>query len=162
MVACGAVCKYRSTFYYKVNNMKLLLYTTKSAENVINKDKTLDAELDIKFKDRNDFIKPTILLKYDGKIKSNYAYLDYYDRYYFIENIDVFPNGIYQLYLRCDVLESFKNDILSSYGTIVQQENSNPYYNTEYLFEIRKEVEICRADVELEETQNTIMVAIGG
>lgn len=142
--------------------MKLSLYTTTSAENVINKEMTLDSELDIKFKDRNDFIKPVILLKYDGKIKSNYAFLDYYSRYYFIENIDVYPNGIYQLHLRCDVLESFKEDILSSYGTIVQQENVNPYYNTDYLFEIRKEVEIVRSDAELEETKNVIMVAIGG
>lgn len=142
--------------------MKLILYITTSAENVINKDKVQDAEIDIKFKDRNNFIKPDILLKYDGKITSNYAYIDYYDRYYFIENIDVFPNGIYQLHLRCDVLESFKNDILDSYGTIVQRENGNPYYNTEYLFEIRKEVDTYPSDVELEETKNTIMVAIGG
>ena len=43
----------------------------------------------------------------------NYAYISSFDRYYFIDDIR-YNTGVWTLSLRCDVLASFKEDILSS------------------------------------------------
>lgn len=45
--------------------------------------------------------------------KYNYAYIADFDRYYFIEDIR-FDIGVWTLWLRCDVLASFQDDILNS------------------------------------------------
>ena len=43
----------------------------------------------------------------------NYAYIPSFNRYYFIEDVR-FDIGIWTLWLRCDVLASYQNDVLNS------------------------------------------------
>ena len=102
------------------------------------------------------------MLKYDDLINFNYMYIDKFKRYYFIEDVEVFPNKIYKLTLKCDVLMSFKDDILNSYGNITSQTNYNDYYNFNYSSEVRKETNIYNSDVELDTIKSTILCTIGG
>ena len=112
--------------------MLMKLYKTTDRDNVIRKTLTNETEYQIKFKDRADVRTPIIMLKSDTFIDSNNAYIPDFGRYYFIRNVQVFPNKIYQLTLRCDVLQSFMNDILNSVATIIKSEN--------YVREVRKNV----------------------
>lgn len=139
------------------------MYMTTDNTNRINKELTFIEDVEIKFKDDVNLITPVILLKFDDLINFNYVYLDKFKRYYFIEDVEIYPNKIYNIRLVCDVLMSFKNDILNSYGNITTQTTFNPYYDSGYNEEIRKEIDIYNSNVTLiEDEKSVILATIGG
>ena len=137
-------------------------YNTNDSTNTINKTLNFISDIDVKFKEEVNIYNPNIILKYDDLINFNYMYIDKFKRYYFIEDVEVFPNKIYKLTLKCDVLMSFKDDILNSYGNITSQTNYNDYYNFNYSSEVRKETNIYNSNVVLEDVKSTILCTIGG
>lgn len=137
-------------------------YNTESSVNTINKVINFVTDIDIKFKDEVNIYNPIIVLKYDDLIDFNYIYIDKFKRYYYIEAVEVFPNKIYHLTLKCDVLMSFKDDILNSYGIITRQTNYNNYYDFDYSSEVRKESNIYNSNVVFEDVKTTILCTIGG
>ena len=137
-------------------------YSNNDSTNTINKTLDFIIDIDVKFKEEVNIYGPSIILKYDDLIDFNYLYIDKFKRYYFIEDVEVFPNKIYKLTLKCDVLMSFKDDILNSYGNITSQTNYNNYYNFEYSSEVRKEVEVFKTDVDIDYNTNIILVTLGG
>ena len=144
--------------------MKIILYNTTDNNNVINKVLKDSTEFEIKFKDKTDIMKPVVLLHSETDVNFNYAYMENFKRFYFIESIEIFPNNIYSLSLTCDVLESFKDEILKSSGYISQQnENINPYYNADYETEVKKEVDLYESDTEINvDEKSIILVTVGG
>lgn len=144
--------------------MLMKMYDTKSSNNVINKVLENEHEFDIKFKDKTDIVNPVVILHSSTLILSNYAYIPDFHRYYFVDKIELFPNSVYNITLRCDVLESFKDDILASSGFINQQsQNVNKYYNSNYQSEVRKEVDLYKSNVTIDTNiKETILVTIGG
>lgn len=144
--------------------MLMKMYDTKSSNNVINKVLENEHEFDIKFKDKTDIVNPVVILHSAILILSNYAYIPDFHRYYFVDKIELFPNSVYNITLRCDVLESFKDDILASSGFINQQsQNVNKYYNSNYQSEVRKEVDLYKSNVTIPvDVKSTILVTIGG
>lgn len=142
--------------------MLMKLYTTKTPNNTIGKVLENETEYNIKFKSQADRTKPVVVLMSETMIDFNYAYIPDFNRYYFVESIEVTPNKIYNISLRCDVLESFKNDILESSGFVNQQTTPNKYYNSDYQTEIKKEVDVIKSNVALDTTKSTILVTIGG
>lgn len=137
-------------------------YNTDSGLNVINKFIDFVTDIDVKFKDEVNIYTPIIFLKYDDLIDFNYVYIDKFKRYYFIETVEVFPNKIYHLTLKCDVLMSFKDDILNSHGNIISQTNYNDYYNFDYSSEVRKESNIYNSNVIFDDVKTSILCTIGG
>lgn len=144
--------------------MLMKMYDTKSSNNVINKVLENEHKFDIKFKDKTDIVNPVVILHSATLILSNYAYIPDFNRYYFVDKIELFPNSVYHITLRCDVLESFKDEILASSGFINQQtKNVNKYYNSNYQSEVRKEVDLYKSDVTIStDVKTTILVTIGG
>lgn len=142
--------------------MKIEFYNTQSSNNTINKLLTDKKEYDIKFKDIADMINPVVQLKSEDLIMYNYAYIPNFKRFYFVQKTELFPNNIYTILLKCDVLESFKDEILSCEGYISQQANINKYYNANYASEARKEVDLYESDVTLSEKTSLILTTIGG
>ena len=143
--------------------MKIKLYTTNSANNVINKTLENEIEYDIKFKDNTDIKNPMVTLRSNDIIHHNYAYIEKLNRYYFIERIELYPNSIYNIYLRVDVLETYKDEILKCEGYINQQtQKVNSYYDSDYKTEIRKEVDIYKSDVTLDDVSTILLTTIGG
>ncbi len=53
----------------------------------------------------------------------NYAYVSEYGRYYFIDKIETTPTGYWVLSCRCDVLMSFKTQLLDLKGTVTRSES---------------------------------------
>lgn len=143
--------------------MLLKLYNTNSETNRINKMLTDETEFDVRLKDKSSVVNPVLLLKSETYINFNYAYIPKFQRYYFVDDISVFPNKMYLLTLRCDVLTSFKDDILKSYARIVEQTNSNAYYDSNLKSEVRKEVDTYMSDVSFDLTADSmVLVTIGG
>lgn len=78
-----------------------------------------------------DVTKPTIRISTSTNLSGfNYMYIERYGRYYYIERIETTPTGMWVLYTRCDVLMSFKSDILALDGTLTRSEvRYNGYLN---------------------------------
>lgn len=140
--------------------MIIKLFNTTDSNNTIGKTLTDEQTFDITFKDTFDIINPIVMLKSDVPIIKNYAYIPEFGRYYFITSIQIQPNKIYKLYLECDVLESFKNDILASRGLVTRAGEGNQFYDGGLNSEVRKEVGIYESELELELKEEIILVTI--
>ena len=140
--------------------MIIKLFNTTDSNNTIGKTLTDEQTFDITFKDKFDIINPIVMLKSDVPIIKNYAYIPEFGRYYFVTSIQIQPNKIYKLYLECDVLESFKNDILASRGLVTRAGEGNQFYDGGLNSEVRKEVDIYESELELELKEEIILVTI--
>jgi len=74
-----------------------------------------------------DMLNPVIELAGIEVNRYNYCYVQELNRYYYIENINISPNGVYRLSMRCDVLMTYRDDILASHGLIMKNKEYNPY-----------------------------------
>ena len=77
-------------------------------------------------RDISDVTNPSITFECaDDKIlKSNYVYIPAFNRYYFINSITSVRSNLWRVNLHCDVLYSFRNDVLQIKAIIDRQENN--------------------------------------
>lgn len=144
--------------------MEMILYKTADSENVINKTKVEIHRTNIELKKTISVVTPTIVLNNLSTIhllKSNYCYLEKFDRFYFIRDITV-DRTVIHLDLECDVLESFKTEILNSEAEINRKLGVGEYYANNVKTEIVRDIDIFKSDVILENQKNIILSAIGG
>jgi len=92
--------------------MKLQIYNNNSNSNVINKNIDLINELNFNLKSDNSILQPILILK--NYIGGNYCYIDEFKRYYFINDVRLLSNGLYELHLNVDVLMTYKNEIINN------------------------------------------------
>lgn len=92
--------------------MKLKIYNNNSNTNVINKNITLINELDFNLKSDNSILQPILILK--NYVGGNYCYIEEFKRYYFINDVRLLSNGLYELHLNVDVLMTYKNEIMNN------------------------------------------------
>lgn len=140
--------------------MILKLYNTTDSNNTIGKTLTDEETFDITFKDTFNIINPLVILKSNIPILKNYAYIPEFSRYYFITSIQILPNNIYELFLECDLLETYKEDILASTGLITRAGEGNQFYDGGLNSEVRKEVEIHESVLEVDYGNSIILVTI--
>ena len=117
--------------------MKITLYKTPSSPNKI--EKTLKGEIvyeNIMLKEDTDVKNPVIIISGIPKAGSisdyNYAYIPQFHRYYWIDNITFNKGGLIELYMRVDVLMSYKESILNSKQLIDRVEEKGKMYLTNY------------------------------
>ena len=60
----------------------------------------------------------------------NYVHIPSLNKYYFLQNIVHVNAKIIRMLLHCDVLMTYKTDILASYGLVTQGGTINPYYSS--------------------------------
>lgn len=108
--------------------MKMYLYHVNDAENVINKTLVNGLELDINLKSSVDIVNPEIVLNGDFR-GYNYAHLPDLNRYYFIDRIEQLNLKLVKLNLSCDVLETYKDDILNSNARFKRNIKNGDYQN---------------------------------
>lgn len=144
--------------------MEIKLYITEDADNVINKDLTLVSTVSIQLRDTQEITTPVVLL---GEIEGvdlktvNYAYMDEFERFYFIRSISVGPNNIYALALECDVIETYKEDILNSSALINRAVKQGDYVDMAVSSEVRKEVEVFKSNRGFNEDKTIILSTVG-
>lgn len=119
--------------------MDIALYKNTSAPNVVNKSiKQIGQNItNVRFKEDGalDIKNPKLVLNYSTEVsdfaKFNYVRIFKFDRYYYIDDIYT-EGGLVVIVCRCDVLMSFKEDILSGtqnpqYILRQQSKYDNPY-----------------------------------
>ena len=75
--------------------------------------------------DSCDLYNPTLIVKSNSVISSNYLYIPNFNRYYFIVNKNLDKGGRTIINCECDVLMSFKNDILNSTQLIIRSADTS-------------------------------------
>lgn len=144
--------------------MELRLYKTSDDDNVIGKELEFVKSMNINLKDSTDISNPNLRLKLniDDIGKFNYAEIDTFNRKYFMRDIQNINNDIWLLRFECDVLETFKDEILNSYGDITKSISSGDYQDVPIRNNVTKEFMKYDSDVELVSKPVKIMSAIGG
>lgn len=140
--------------------MILKLYNTSDSNNTIGKTLVDEETYDITFKGTFDIMNPIVILKSDVPVLKNYAQIPEFGRYYFITSIQILPNKIYELFLECDVLETYREDILASKGLITRAGEGNQFYDGGLNSEVRKEVDIYESVLETDYGNSIILVTI--
>ena len=97
--------------------------------------KTLDAgsEFTCDLKADTSVLKPTLVLQSSSSLAGfNYMYIPDFQRYYFIDDIVSKNNVIWEVSGHVDVLETYKQGILSNTAILKRQQNKyNTYLNDE-------------------------------
>lgn len=113
--------------------MQIQILTTSSPNNYLNKTIESIGTYDCVFKEDSSILNPTIIIENVSLSilkNANYCYIQTFGRYYYISNVEIMRGKIVKFTLRCDVLMSFKNDILSNNAIVLRQENNyNLYIN---------------------------------
>ena len=115
--------------------MNILLYKTTNANNDLNKTISNKVELVGALRDASSIIAPSILIQ-SNPIGYNYAYIPEFGRYYYIKNITAFRKGAYIIDLKCDVLMSFKDEILNMSGIVSRLTTGSPYVQRDVLCKV--------------------------
>ena len=144
--------------------MELKLYKTTDDDNVINKDLELIKTVDINLKDDVDVSNPNIRLKLniDDIGTFNYAEIDTFNRKYFMRDIRNINNDIWLLRFECDVLETFKDDILNSNAKYLREIRSGDYQEISSEIDVRKDVYKYNSDVRIAKGSDMILSVITG
>lgn len=101
--------------------MVITLYKNNSERNCVTKILTNPLSLNGTLRQETSIKAPIITIAGDENTPFfNYAYIEDFARYYFITDIKSVRNGIWEISFLCDVLMSFKNDILNAYAVIDQ------------------------------------------
>lgn len=106
--------------------MELILYRTLDNANVINKVLTDPVTVNITLKNDVNIINPEIVLSGDFR-GYNYAHIPELNRFYFIESFEQINLRFGKLFMSCDVLETYKADILNCSGTIKRDIQAGDY-----------------------------------
>ncbi len=138
----------------------IILYKNISDNNVLNKTLLNPVTREIVFKDVTDVYNPELVLSINI-LDFNYCYIPVFHRYYFIENKQVIRKDLFKISCRCDVLASFKNDILASEATITKTSNYNPYYG-EFKSEVRTQARILNFENNFNENGQLVLITVSG
>lgn len=144
--------------------MILTLYKTNDSSNVINK--TLTNPLNFNINLRRDFnvSNPVIKLEvepFSGISEYNYLHLPELNRYYFIEEVRSINSHLWELRCSCDVLETYKTDILNCSGKFMVPVSSGDYGEIELDTTGRTVETIFESNFEFIESNNSILTVYG-
>jgi hypothetical protein len=111
--------------------INISLYQITEPENVFPKTiGTAVATHTITLKDGCSIDKPTVSFSGGSSIMAtlNYAYIDAFGRYYFIRDRNMTVNGVCELTLESDPLQSFSTEIKACTATITRNQNVRQGY----------------------------------
>ena len=108
--------------------MQIKFYKNSSEKNKIGKSLSNELTLNGNLRDECSITSPSILVEATSLVDYNYCYIPEFKRYYFISDITSVRNNLWRVSLKCDVLESFKTDILKL-SCIVDKQQNQSYSN---------------------------------
>lgn len=109
--------------------MTIKLYKTASEKNRLNKALTNEIVLTGFLREQCSVTNPIIKIEQSTNLALyNYAYIQEFNRYYYIADIKTIRNNLWELSLNIDVLMTYKNDILNTTG-LINHADLNQYLN---------------------------------
>lgn len=143
--------------------MKLILYKTTDPRNKLNKTLTAGKEIVINLKHDESKENPRIKLSNSNLTDDyNYAYIEIFDRYYFINSITKLNYSLSELEFETDLLSTYKNIVLASKGLISHAIQEGDYRLTNPKTSDNYEMELFNSDVELTNDNTILLTTISG
>lgn len=122
--------------------MNLNLFKTDDSDNVINKTLTNKLNITINLKRDVDIISPRLIIRNTQAININafnYCQIEELNRFYFIRSINNMGGNLWEVICECDVLETYKTDIISSRARYYRNLKTGDYVQGNIDFsEVRK------------------------
>lgn len=110
------------------------LYKTSDPTNKITKTLASEISLTGTLKDSVDILNPQILISTSTNLsKYNYMYIADLGRYYYVK-FEIVKSALWLLTGRCDVLYTYKTEILANKAVIERQENQYNMYLNDDIF----------------------------
>ena len=105
--------------------MTINLYTNISEVNAVDKDLTTLATLTGTLREQSSIIDPVITFSdIDSYVSSmNYAYIQEFNRYYFITNVESIRDNLWKVSFHVDVLYTYRAEIRANSAIIERNEN---------------------------------------
>lgn len=140
--------------------MVIKLYNNMSDINVLGKNLLNERTVNAVLKDTTNFLRPSLELNTPAQ-SFNYFYIPSFGRYYFIDDYSIIRNNLLRIVGRVDVLETYKNDVLNSYGLMRKGKNYNKYYGT-FESEVREERRIINFENNFNESGQLVLITVNG
>ena len=105
--------------------MTIEFYNNSSEDNRLNKTITAIKTCTGTLKEASNILDPSVLITLTDVTGINYAYIPVFGRYYFVTDISVDRQNLYRVSLRCDVLMSYKSQILTCKGILKESTSKN-------------------------------------
>lgn len=141
--------------------MNIYFYKTSSESNRLEKVLGNATILTGSLKSNFDLINPVTQVT-TNILDFNYCYIPFLKRYYFIDKIEIARTNLYTLYLKLDVLQTYKEQI-KELKVVLSGSQSNPYYRN-YIdgVDVRTDYETLMFENNFEENGEIILVALYG
>lgn len=144
--------------------MELNLYVVNDSDNVINKNMVNKVTININLKRDIDISNPSlILLDVQGVNYSdfNYAEISELGRFYFINNVQRLNHKMIQVDLVCDVLETYKSDVLNSLTRYKRNVEAGDYLDVPLESSIKTTSIKYDSSVSFGDVRSTILSSLG-
>ena len=144
--------------------MELNLYKCSDGDNVINKTLTEKLTINITLKRDVNITAPQIILMNDNGAffnQYNYAEIPELGRFYFIDSVTSLNNKMESLLLRCDVLETYKADILASKARFMRGVKTGDYINSSIDYSVVKTITRIESDKGFTGNPTMILTSVG-
>lgn len=146
--------------------MDIVFYNCNSERNKLNKNLTNPLTLTGTLRNATSVRTPSITVESSVSIIGyNYCYIAAFGRYYYVSNITIVHNDLYQIDMIVDVLMSFKNDILATAAIIDHtSEISTTDYMSSNIWEtlVKDKTDIINFPSGLSETGGYVLITAGG
>lgn len=145
--------------------MELKLYKTDSADNVINKTLTDPITMNINLRRGVDIVEPVLRIEYstgDSPNKYNYCHIPDLARFYFIRDIQSITRNVWELRLECDVLESYKSEILASNARYNRNMVTGDYISNTLNTSANFNSTVFESDKGFDNNKQLILTTVGG
>ena len=116
-------------------------------------------------RESTNILTPSILIEGENFSEYNYAYIQQFHRYYFIESMDVVRKNLWRVNLTVDVLESFKTSIKAQKVIICDsEENGASDYidGKQWKSKVKALTDIINFSSGLNNSGEYILITVGG
>lgn len=141
--------------------MIIKLSNLQSSKNTINKTFNNVLELDVTLRRGVDITRPSLMLSVANPQQYNYCFIPNLERYYFIDEIVSINKDIWNFRLSCDVIESFKNEILNSNARFFRNVKTGDYLDVSLESSIKKSIDVYHSDYGFDGERTMIITTIG-
>lgn len=142
--------------------MVITLYKTVSEKIRIEKVLENEVELVGALRDASSVMSPSVLVQEDV-IGYNYAYIEEFGRYYYINNITAMRNKAFVLDMKCDVLMSYKDEIMEMSGVVSRLTSGSPYAERNVVTSVKeKHKRLYFPDCPFTRNGTYVLIAKGG
>lgn len=144
--------------------MIINLFNVTDSDNTINKELVNGLEINLNLKRDFNIKTPELIIMNNENLdieSFNYFTIPELNMYYFINSVECIGNKLFKVFGHCDVLETFKSDILSSKAMYKRKLKNGDYFNGDLEFSTEKTIVKHYSDKGLDGNKSLIMTTLG-